>query len=63
MRAIILAAGIGLRLGNPFPKPLTPLANGKTIIQQQIENLLDLIPIENISIVVGFKKDFLQTNF
>ena len=25
MKIIILAAGIGSRLGNPFPKPLTPL--------------------------------------
>ncbi|MCT4613298.1 MAG: phosphocholine cytidylyltransferase family protein [Marinifilaceae bacterium] len=63
MRAVILAAGIGSRLGNPFPKPLTPLANGKTIMQQQIENLSEIIPIENISIVVGFKKDLIMDAF
>ena len=39
MKIVILAAGIGSRLGNPLPKPLTLLKNGQSIMQQQIENL------------------------
>ena len=39
MKIIILAAGIGSRLGNPFPKPLTPLKDGKSIMQRQINNI------------------------
>jgi choline kinase len=31
MKIIILAAGIESRLGNPFPKPLTPLKNEKVL--------------------------------
>ena len=31
MHAVILAAGMGTRLGRPWPKPLTPLADGRTI--------------------------------
>ncbi|MEC7001408.1 MAG: phosphocholine cytidylyltransferase family protein, partial [Actinomycetota bacterium] len=28
IQAVILAAGMGTRLGRPFPKPLTPLSDG-----------------------------------
>ena len=28
-QAVILAAGMGTRLGKPWPKPLTPLADGQ----------------------------------
>ncbi len=60
MKIIILAAGIGSRLGNPFPKPLTPLNNGKTIMEQQIEKLSACYDINNIMVVVGFKKDLVM---
>lgn len=63
MKIIILAAGIGSRLGNPFPKPLTPLKNGKTIMQMQIENLSTYFDIDNITVVVGFKKDLIMERF
>ena len=39
IQVVILAAGMGTRLGKPWPKPLTPLSDGRTIMQQQIENL------------------------
>ena len=44
VQAVILAAGMGTRLGRPWPKPLTPLDDGRTIMQQQIENLREVFP-------------------
>ena len=63
MKIVILAAGMGSRLGNPFPKPLTPLANGKSIMQMQVENIDTYYSIEDISVVVGFKKDLIMERF
>jgi choline kinase len=60
MKIVILAAGIGSRLGNPLPKPLTVLKNGQTIMQQQIENLSAYFDSNDINIVVGFKKDLVM---
>src|SRR4051812_20598769 len=36
MQIVILAAGMGTRLGRPLPKPLTVLDNGQTIIGRQV---------------------------
>jgi choline kinase len=63
MKIVILAAGIGSRLGNPYPKPLTTLKNGKKILQQQIENLEQFYKPDDILIVVGFKKDLIMEEF
>jgi choline kinase len=63
MKIIILAAGIGSRLGNPFPKPLTPLKNGKSIMEYQTENIASKFDIDDISVVVGFKKDLIMERF
>ena len=63
MKIVILAAGIGSRLGNPFPKPLTPLNNGKSIMGMQIENISQHFNIDDIHIVVGFKKDLIMERF
>jgi len=63
LKIIILAAGIGSRLGNPFPKPLTPLNNGKSIMGMQIDNLITLFSIDDINVVVGFKKDLIMERF
>jgi choline kinase len=63
MKIVILAAGIGSRLGNPFPKPLTPLNNGKSIMGMQIDNLANQFNIDDVSIVVGFKKDLIMERF
>lgn len=63
MKIIILAAGIGSRLGNPFPKPLTPLRDGKTIMERQVESLSQAFSEHDISIVVGFKKDLIMERF
>lgn len=63
MKIVILAAGIGSRLGNPFPKPLTPLKNGKSIMQMQTENIASKFNIDDINVVVGFKKDLIMELF
>ena len=63
MKIVVLAAGIGSRLGNPFPKPLTPLKSGKTIMERQIENISGVFNFCDIAIVVGFKKDLIMEAF
>lgn len=63
MKIIILAAGMGSRLGNPFPKPLTPLKNGKSIMKMQIDNIASHYNIDDINVVVGFKKDLIMERF
>lgn len=63
MKIIILAAGIGSRLGNPFPKPLTPLNGGKSIMETQIQNLAKHFNKHDISVVVGFKKELIMEKF
>ena len=63
MKIIILAAGIGSRLGNPFPKPLTPLNGGKSIMETQIQNLAQHFNKHDISVVVGFKKELIMEKF
>jgi len=56
----VLAAGMGTRLGSPFPKPLTPLSDGRTILHQQIDNIQAVYgPDVLIQIVVGFKLDLI----
>jgi choline kinase len=57
---VILAAGLGSRLGRPFPKPLTPLDDGRSILQQQLEALEVAVPDSQVHIVVGFKKELVM---
>lgn len=55
----ILAAGMGTRLGQPFPKPLTPLRDGRTIMAQQLENIRAVFSDAQVYVVVGFKLDMI----
>jgi len=57
-KVVILSAGIGSRLGSPYPKALTPLGNDETIFSRQLRLLrgFDL----TILVVVGFKKDLIM---
>ncbi|AZZ54623.1 NTP transferase domain-containing protein [Rathayibacter iranicus] len=61
---VILAAGVGSRLGRSLPKPLTPLSDGRTIMQQQFDNIHHAfgrsVPI---SIVVGYKLEHIIEAF
>ncbi len=63
MRAIILAAGIGSRLGNPRPKPLTQLSTGEMIMGRQVEYLKQVVSVDDIFVVIGFKKDLIMEEF
>ena len=61
IQVTILAAGMGTRLGRPFPKPLTQLATGQTIMEQQIDNIRGVFGDDvRITIVVGFKLDIVM---
>jgi choline kinase len=56
IQAVILAAGMGTRLGRPLPKPLTRLLDGRSIMQQQVDNLRSVFgPKVRITAVTGFK--------
>lgn len=55
-QTVILAAGMGTRLGRPHPKPLTELKDGRTILSQQLANIDACFgPASQRLIVVGFK--------
>ena len=64
IQAVILAAGMGTRLGRPWPKPLTPLVDGRTIMQQQMDNLTEAFGAEvRVLTVVGFKLELILEAF
>jgi choline kinase len=63
VQAVILAAGMGTRLGKPWPKPLTPLSDGRTIMQQQMQNLTTVFNDVRITTVVGFKLELILEAF
>ena len=57
----ILAAGMGTRLGRPFPKPLTPLATGQSILVQQLSNVASALgDTSRVTVVVGFKLELVM---
>lgn len=62
MKAVILAAGIGSRLSRPFPKSLSVLPYGETILGRQIRIMREL-GIGEIIIVVGFKMTLIMEQF
>lgn len=62
MKAVILAAGVGSRLGRPYPKSLSKLPNGETILGRQIR-ILRQNGINEIIVVVGFKKELIMESF
>jgi choline kinase len=62
VQAVILAAGMGTRLGRSTPKPLTPLRDGRTIQRRQLDALRDAFGADtDITVVVGFSSDLLMT--
>lgn len=60
MEVIILAAGLGSRLGKGIPKCLTVMNNGKTILQMQVENIRKIFGHVKISVIVGFKGETIE---
>jgi choline kinase len=57
-KVVILSAGIGSRLGSPYPKALAPLGNDETIFSRQLRLLRNFGL--SIIVVVGFKKDLIM---
>ena len=63
-QVIILAAGMGTRLARPLPKPLTELRDGRSIMQQQMDNLFQIFgEAHRVMIVVGFKLEAIIERF
>lgn len=61
---VILAAGMGSRLGRELPKPLTELADGRSIMQQQFDNIYAAFgPSARVTIVVGYKSEHIVEAF
>jgi len=61
---VILAAGMGSRLGRTLPKPLTELADGRTIMGQQHDNIAAAFGQDaSITTVVGYKLEHIIDAF
>jgi choline kinase len=60
IQVVILAAGMGTRLAKPWPKPLTVLSDGRSIMQQQMDNIVQAFGDKaRITVVVGFKLEMI----
>jgi choline kinase len=61
---VILAAGMGSRLGRSLPKPLTELSDGRTIMRQQFDNIHQAFGRDvRITVVVGYKYEHIVEAF
>jgi choline kinase len=64
VQIVILAAGMGSRLGRSLPKPLTVLADGRSIMQQQHDNIFAAFGREaRITTVVGYRAETIVDAF
>ncbi|PJJ62355.1 NTP transferase domain-containing protein [Compostimonas suwonensis] len=63
-QVVILAAGMGSRLGRSLPKPLTELSDGRTIMQQQFDNIHHAFgTAAKVTLVVGYKLEHIIEAF
>ena len=61
VQVVILAAGMGTRLGRQDPKPLTRLNDGRSIMQRQLDGLRAVLGADvSITAVVGYRKDLIM---
>ncbi|WP_076680335.1 NTP transferase domain-containing protein [Microbacterium sp. RU33B] len=64
IQTVILAAGMGSRLGRSLPKPLTELNDGRSIMQQQHDNIRAAFGSSaRITTVVGYKAETIVEAF
>jgi len=62
LQVVILAAGMGSRLGRSLPKPLTPLRDGRSILEHQLDGLrAGFGPAVSITLVVGYQAEVLRS--
>ena len=63
-QVVILAAGMGSRLGRSLPKPLTELNDGRTIMGQQFDNIHHAFGnAAQVTVVVGSKLEHIIEAF
>jgi len=63
-QVVILAAGMGSRLGRSLPKPLTELSDGRTIMGQQFDNIAHAFGNNaQVTVVVGYKLEHIIEAF
>jgi choline kinase len=61
LQVVILAAGMGTRLGRDHPKPLTPLHDGRSILQRQLDGLRAVLGADvPITAVVGYRCEMIM---
>ncbi|WP_025272766.1 NTP transferase domain-containing protein [Haloglycomyces albus] len=60
LNIVILAAGVGSRLGKPHPKSLTQLNTGETIMGRSLRLLTSRFSRVTPQLVVGFKKEVIM---
>ncbi len=64
LQTVILAAGMGSRLGRSLPKPLTELSDGRSIMQQQHQNIRAAFGSDaRITTVVGYRAETIVEAF
>ncbi|MFV0374658.1 NTP transferase domain-containing protein [Microbacterium sp.] len=64
IQTVILAAGMGSRLGRSLPKPLTELSDGRTIMGQQHDNIRAVFGARaRITTVVGYRAETIVEAF
>ncbi len=64
LQIVILAAGMGSRLGRSLPKPLTELNDGRSIMQQQHDNIHAAFgAAAAITTVVGYRAETIVEAF
>ncbi len=56
-QVVILAAGLGTRLGRPHPKPLTRLRSGESIMRRAVNSVREAYDDAHVTAVIGFKLD------
>ncbi len=63
MRVVILAAGLGTRLGGDCPKPMASISAGVTLLSNQVDILGKLVGRDRITLVLGYQAERIADAF